>query len=125
MDPVLAALFTNVLTAAFTHQSSTRFIRRVVTMSESEATPAGNIVSSVAGAGVTQIIDVVDQTSAKALEAVVALENAAVVSVQGAITVGDKTFDAAVEEVEKSRAAFIDALRKVADAVIAPIEAIS
>lgn len=85
----------------------------------------GNIVSAVANAGVGQIIDVVDQTSQKAIEAVVALEDAGVVTVQGAINVGDKTFDAAMEEVEKSRVAFINALRKVADAVIAPISAIS
>lgn len=86
---------------------------------------AGNIASAVAGAGVDQLIDVVDQTSQKAIEAVVALEDAGVVTVKGVVTVGDTTFDAAMAEVEKSRAAFITALRKVADAVIAPLDAIS
>lgn len=83
-----------------------------------------NVAAAVASAGVSQLIDVVDQTSSKALEAVVALEDAGVTTVTGVVNVGDKTFDAAAEEVEKSRAAFIIALRKMADAVIAPINAL-
>lgn len=84
-----------------------------------------NAISAVASAGVTQIIDVVDQTSQKAVEAVIALEDAGVVTVSGVVRVGDTTFDAAMAEVENSRAAFIAALRKVAEAVVAPINALS
>lgn len=78
----------------------------------------------IASAGVNEIIDVADNTTAKAIEAVAALEDAAVVAGQGAITVGDKTFDVVLAEVEKTRAAFVLALRKAAEAVVSPIDSI-
>lgn len=84
----------------------------------------GNIAGAVANAGLSQLIDVVDQTSKAGLEAIVALEDAGVTAVQGATNVADKTFDATAEEVEKTRAAFMTALRKFADAVVAPLNAI-
>lgn len=79
-------------------------------------------MSTVISAGINDIIDVADVTTKKALEAVVSLENAAVVAGVGAITVGDKTFDATAIEVEKARAAFIAAIRSIAAAVVAPVE---
>jgi hypothetical protein len=82
------------------------------------------MATGIAGAGINQVIDVADQTTKKALEAVQALEDAAVVAGVGVINVGDATFDSAMLEVEKTRAALIVALRKVAAAVVAPIDAI-
>ena len=82
------------------------------------------MATGIAGAGIDQIIDAADQTTKKALDAVQALEDAAVTAGVGVINVGDATFDAAMVEVEKTRAALIVALRKVASAVVAPIDAI-
>ena len=78
----------------------------------------------IASAGINELIDVVDNTSKKALEAVQSLEDAAVVAGQGVLNVGDATFDAAMKEVENTRAAFIAALRKTAEAVVAPVDSL-
>lgn len=82
-------------------------------------------MAGIAGAGVNHLVDVADETSKKALEAVGALEDAAVVAASGALTVGDVAFDQALVEVEETRAAFILALRKVAEAVVAPLDALT
>jgi hypothetical protein len=84
----------------------------------------GNVISAVADAGVSQLIDIADQTSKAALEAVVALEDAAVVTIHGGVNAADKSFDAVAGEVETARAAWMAALRKAAAAVMAPIKAI-
>jgi autotransporter adhesin len=84
----------------------------------------GNVISAVADAGVSQLIDIADQTSKAALEAVVALEDAAVATVQGGVNVADTSFDAVAGEVETARQAWMVALRKAADAVLAPLKAI-
>lgn len=78
----------------------------------------------IASAGIDQLVNVVDDTSKQALVAVGALEDAALAAGQGALNVGDKSFDAAMVEVENTRSAFIKALREIAKTVVAPIDAI-
>ena len=82
------------------------------------------MAEGIAGAGVNHIIDVVDETTKKALEAVQALEDAAVTAGVGVVNVGDATFDSAMVEVEKTRASLIEALRKVASAVVSPLDSV-
>lgn len=78
-------------------------------------------MGQIASAGVGQVVDMVDETTGKAIEAIRALEDAAVGAAHGALNVGDAAFDKALEEVEVLRGNLLVALRAAADAVTAPL----
>lgn len=78
-------------------------------------------MGDIASAGIGHIVDVVDETTGKAIEAVRALEDAAISAGHGALNVGDAAFDQAMEEVETLRGKLLEALRAAAAAVTAPL----
>lgn len=71
----------------------------------------------IASAGVDQGIDTVDNAVNNVLEAIEELENAALAAATGALVVGDKTFDAALDEVRTVKAHLVASLRSLAGAV--------
>jgi GTP cyclohydrolase III len=75
------------------------------------------IMGNIAQAGLDQLVDVVDNTSAAAIVAVQATVDAAAATATAAINVGDKTLDVALEEAEGLRAQYVASLRKITDAV--------
>ena len=78
-------------------------------------------MGNIASAGLSQVVDMVDETTGKAIEAIVALEDAAVGAIHGAVNVGDAAFDQAMIEVEEARGKLLVALRAAAAAVTAPL----
>lgn len=73
--------------------------------------------NSLASAGLDHVIDAVDTTSALAVESVKATVGVAEASLNGAVSLGEKTADQVLAEVETLRKNFVDALRHVAGMV--------
>lgn len=68
-------------------------------------------------AGLNQMVDVADTSFSKFLEAVGEAENGLVDTGHGAINVGDKTFDAVMEEGQELRARLAAFMKKVVDVI--------
>lgn len=78
-------------------------------------------MSDLAKAGLHQLIDVVENTTAAVPVAIDATKDAAAATLTAVVTVGDKTLDAALEEAEILRQQYITSLRRIADAVAGAI----
>ena len=78
-------------------------------------------MSNLAKAGMTQLLDVVDNTTKAAVTAVDATKDAGVAVGTAVVNVGDKTLEAALEEAEDLRKKFMDSMRRIADAVAGAI----
>ena len=78
-------------------------------------------MGEVAQAGVNYLVETVDETTEKLMEAIADLENVAVDAGHSAITVGDKTFDAAMEELNTLRENLIKSAKSLMEAVTAPL----
>lgn len=71
----------------------------------------------MASAGVKQAVDMADDVTDKAIEAVAELEDVAVSAGYRAIKVGDMAFDELVEEVRATKSKLLESLRKLSEAV--------
>jgi hypothetical protein len=74
-------------------------------------------MGQLAKAGLTQLVDVVDTSTAAFIEAVDATKDAGAASAQAAINVGDKTLETAIDEAKKLREQYMASIRRIANAL--------
>lgn len=78
-------------------------------------------MSDLARAGVDQVIALVDTVIDSAVAAVDATQNAAFETVGQAVSIGDKTADAAMAEIKTAKARLMTLLKAYADAVTSAV----
>lgn len=71
----------------------------------------------MASAGVNQVVEMADEVTDKAIDAIAELEDAAVSAGHAAVAVGDKVFDEALNEVRSAKKHLLEAIRKLSSAV--------